>query len=1322
MKEFVKVTSSETLDLRKPEVEKESEVLQEQESLGKVYLDFNYTREDNTNKFGKIRRGLETLLSILRKKHDNNLFKSWSAETHTESLLDYVLRNYFTEKMPVNFYISNLSLSDSYWRLMFRLQVGPRLQMDMPEGLTVAFIAEVKEEHSEQPSLTIRDIKVVAATELLFFERELQTEIALNKKAWEAKENNIINKKWLEALPKISKRTAEELASWYDYLNFKKQVVQHQELGVRYIFRKPRIDADNQQIQFIVGYEQGDNIVARIKRKQLSCFDIDASEDNWVFKPPIEQARGRRATTVRLGDFNEQESRSLSKDEAHEFLSRVDGSIASPQFYLMTFELHDDHKEELDKQQKTDDEVKSWIEKKFPELGFVAISTAGDKAQIYRHQKSLDQLKNQSGYNPMLSAFLFDINKARLPKEIKTLDSESFLNKKLNSDQKKSIEKILSAQDICMIQGPPGTGKTTVIAEAIYQLVKKGEKVLLVSQAHLAVDNALERLPLDPSIRALRLGPDNKISDGGKVFTQSQVLKRFYKSIDNKMYKSTLGVWEEIEHHQEQCRYYIDKLSGLIEDLNENNNIINNFNVTLKEEQKLVKSLQKNFKIEQENYYKHLSNQERASNALRALKNKNWSAFYLPESIFSSVSTEVNKLLLELRNSGLTMGLPLPKQSEELSIHVDVLKRWLVHSEVALENYLHISEELNRLKSGEGLEDTATALELIRLKGERDKLTTLLQSGEEVIEKWREIGSKIKSLEGEKSGLNTDIYQKLVSEDSILLNPDSPKSNVIQNLEILIQGIEILNEKRPFLLADIDKKISNLTAQKVPEPNQRSVNEALAIIENQQQQLSQWQERSTVFKNKIAILLQQAAGDLKLSISYENYEASIQILEAKEEDCRNNLSNNGIRKHWQSTLEDWHEILTADDISTDNENFLNDFITHCNVIAITCNESEKTLDNIGAESFDTVIVDEVSKATPPELLASIMKARRVVLVGDHRQLPPVFQERHDETWEEAAAKAEEEGEESLLTKEQLKKYEKMVTSSLFKQHFEEADDSIKSSLFTQYRMHPQIMDLINVFYENRLICGLVDYDKERDHGLTIGSAKHKSLSFIHPGRHAYWINSSHLPNGQVFHEQQAGTSKINLLEVELIVQTLRKLNAAQQELVLNNKIITKKSVGVISFYGRQVKSLRAAIRPLRTKLEYLDIDINTVDQFQGKEEDIIMVSMVRNTPSGRSGSGAYVAQFERINVAFSRARELLMIFGAKEMFSDYEVSLPNLDRPGKNKRRVYRDIIVNLESNASVFESDALLNVVDDHKIIFDLQNNQEINKKEGFKKYKKRI
>ena len=76
---------------------------------------------------------------------------------------------------------------------------------------------------------------------------------------------------------------------------------------------------------------------------------------------------------------------------------------------------------------------------------------------------------------------------------------------------------MLNAPDLCLVQGPPGTGKTTVIAEAIYQFVRDGNRVLVASQSNDAVDNALERLADSPEIRAIRLGQKGKRKSKGET-------------------------------------------------------------------------------------------------------------------------------------------------------------------------------------------------------------------------------------------------------------------------------------------------------------------------------------------------------------------------------------------------------------------------------------------------------------------------------------------------------------------------------------------------------------------------------------------------------------------------------------------------------------------------------------------------------------------------------------------------------------------------------------------------------------------------------------
>jgi len=349
-----------------------------------------------------------------------------------------------------------------------------------------------------------------------------------------------------------------------------------------------------------------------------------------------------------------------------------------------------------------------------------------------------------------------------------------------------------------------------------------------------------------------------------------------------------------------------------------------------------------------------------------------------------------------------------------------------------------------------------------------------------------------------------------------------------------------------------------------------------------------------------------------------------------------------------------------------------------------------------------VIIDEVSKATPPELLMAMMLARTIILAGDHRQLPPTFREREG-SWEEAVDQQEEEGDPATeLTRENFEKHRALVTASVFKEYFEKALDTLKASLFIQYRMHPDIMRLINHFYEYRLRCGLEDPDgripgsdptSHRRHELTLRGPN--GQAYVTPDRHAIWIDSSSDPAGKNHAERQSGTSKVNDLEAILIAKVLADIDDECARMGYTEE--KPKEVAVISFYGQQVQHIREAIRRHQERqgrrFRAIRYDVNTVDRFQGREAAVVLVSLVRNKRVTSNSPKAFVAQFERINVAFSRARELLIIFGARAMFHRYPVTIPNLERPGSTQRPIYRAILDDLLRLGCLWDASRVLAV-----------------------------
>lgn len=433
----------------------------------------------------------------------------------------------------------------------------------------------------------------------------------------------------------------------------------------------------------------------------------------------------------------------------------------------------------------------------------------------------------------------------------------------------------------------------------------------------------------------------------------------------------------------------------------------------------------------------------------------------------------------------------------------------------------------------------------------------------------------------------------------------------------------------------------------------------------------------------------------------EEVQLEIQVLEQEAKDTE------GFRNEWGEILKQWVENLSNEEtIQRDTEKSLDHYIHACNIVGVTCTEDRRTLEDYKHTWFDVVIVDEVSKATPTEIIMPLMLAKTAILVGDHRQLPPLFRE-HEGSYAEVLADKEEAGEgaqDSLaeLNLENFQRYKKLVTSSLFKEHFENAPDEIKSTLFIQYRMHPDIMAIVNKFYENRLECGLGDYDgkqassdirEHRIHGLTLTGEN--SVKYIIPDRHVAWLDSSVDPYGKDHYEyREQGTSKANELESILIAKTLYDIEMSCREQGYGSNNRPKKEVGVITFYNRQVRSIRDAIHRLEQleQIQFRSIayDVNTVDRYQGQERPIILVSMVRNPPHKLSRK-ANTAQYERINVAFSRAQELLIIYGAKNTFKNYPVLLPSFDSKDEQEILVYKLIQEEIQRKGGLKRSEDII-------------------------------
>jgi superfamily I DNA and/or RNA helicase len=288
-------------------------------------------------------------------------------------------------------------------------------------------------------------------------------------------------------------------------------------------------------------------------------------------------------------------------------------------------------------------------------------------------------------------------------------------------------------------------------------------------------------------------------------------------------------------------------------------------------------------------------------------------------------------------------------------------------------------------------------------------------------------------------------------------------------------------------------------------------------------------------------------------------------------------------------------------------------------------------------------MDESSKATAAEVLVPIGMAQNVVLLGDHKQLPPVI------TREEAVkTKIKKKLEDNGLD------FDKEFGDSLFEQLILafEGNPNLESNikmLDVQYRMPKQIGSLISkYFYDGKLknpsLEVIPNYDTNKSHFLNF--KKDTSIVFV---------STSKRDNP---HDNDNKFNRSNAMNCTVIKETLTQLNTLYKDNLQREKPLT---IGIIAGYRGQVNLLQKEINLSKygnfiKKLDTLDsngapqtenlITINTVDKFQGAECDIIIYDVVKSS-KGSSTIG-FLEDYRRINVAFSRVKRLLIVVGDSE--------------------------------------------------------------------------
>ncbi|MGM0601866.1 MAG: IGHMBP2 family helicase [Bacillota bacterium] len=258
--------------------------------------------------------------------------------------------------------------------------------------------------------------------------------------------------------------------------------------------------------------------------------------------------------------------------------------------------------------------------------------------------------------------------------------------------------------------------------------------------------------------------------------------------------------------------------------------------------------------------------------------------------------------------------------------------------------------------------------------------------------------------------------------------------------------------------------------------------------------------------------------------------------------------------------------------------------------------------------FDLVVLDEATQATEPSALIPYLKGKKTILIGDHKQLPP-----------------------TVLSKKAL---EQGLDRSLFERFMELYGEEFSYQLKLQYRMHKKIMEFSSREFYNSSLKAAVEVAEHtlKDLGVTVEESDCFADKVMLEDYPVVFLDTSEME------AEERSLSGSNSYD-----------NPVEAEIVLD---IADKAVK----WGVDVKDL-AVITPYKDQVDFLyqhckleDLEINTVDGFQGREKEMIIFSSVRSNNNGNIG---FLRDLRRLNVAVTRARRKLVFIGDADTISEH---------------------------------------------------------------------
>lgn len=923
---------------------------------------------------------------------------------------------------------------------------------------------------------------------------------------------------------------------------------------------------------------------------------------------------------------------------------------------------------------------------------FLVYDNRAEKAKIERQRKTLESFYHGYVKNPFLASYLF------VPESLGKAESEfgeiEWFGSRLNDSQKEAVRKALASNSLFLLQGPPGTGKTEVIAEITAQYVKQGKKVLVSSETHKAIDNVFDRLPKIPEIRPLRLIPSQVNKD--TEYSPEKLVDNLYQSISSRLDRRI----QQYENFTEMKNSFWEKMKELRFRYDQ-----------LLELEKACRSVQAKRKKLRDEAITIDASVEECRNVRRPLEDElgqyNNILLCIDKGAFwedvekADILSGIGTLLYELLSRyDFFFELDSDRIQQIYRISLDQVRDEFKTIE---ENSSSMSVEQEK------------AIIRAKIRALRDPDTDEIITGKE--EEYEQLRKQLLSLKNAEDSESTVDYSSLsvaafISADK--LADSAERTKILQAFaDIKTEISKCINEQRANVrdaVADLTGKVANIDEQIAEFKKNKNLIQLEIEQLNEDDSYSDYRRKQQTLRKEIVDFF----SDFEILDEYpaDDYSAAIEIIARRWNDIERNQEalqqENKLKipmyKAINAYLRD-EEILEEDRISYTKKLFDN-----ANVFGMTCTSRERFSEasmkalreyklgdiNVRNVGIDVVIIDEVSKSSFLDLMIPVLYGKTVILVGDHRQLPPLYDLKHMRKGDFDGLDPE------IIDYDLNKQYQELYETCFFKKLFESVPGAYKIMLDRQYRCHSDIMDVFNHFYSTNgkgLSVGLSNQNDLKNHDLQV---KSNGMTLIEPHNHIYFVNCTEYESRL----DSESSSIVNRQEAEVICQLLKLMNDEYGRMIergairKDSKKDERKSVGVICTYRDQARHIKNNLKGLKfnnfSQKREERLIINTVDDFQGDERDIIIVSMVRN-PRGDRYSTDFIDQFERINVALSRARCMLIIVGAQEFLSRSSIDLPDINGNKDLDRHsfpVYREIIRTIQAKGKILQASDVIGEV----------------------------